>query len=141
MANSDCDVLLLEDHQNDVFCFQRGLRELGFRGALLMASGPEQARLLLEERAAQNPPVLVVCDSQLHTDHLHDFLQWIIAHPVYKNVPVVVHSTAADTRTYIEYDTMQIVAVVKKPQDVVEGTAAARLLLVQLPPRCRPWLT
>jgi DNA-binding NtrC family response regulator len=141
MADSDCDVLLLEEDPHDVFCFQRGLRELGFRGQVLTARDPEQARRQLDERASKNPPVLIVCDSHLHADQLHDFLQWIIAHPVYKNVPVVIYSTVGDTRTYIQYDTMQILAVMKKPQDMVEGTAAARLLLLQLPPRCRPWLT
>jgi response regulator RpfG family c-di-GMP phosphodiesterase len=140
MADGDCDVLLIEDDPHDVFCFQRGLRDLGFRGALLNAEDSEQARRLLDERAAQNPPVLIVCDSHLRTDHLHDFLQWIIAHPVYKTVPVVIYSIAGDTRTYIQYDTMQIVAAVKKPQDMVEGTAAARLLLLKLPLRCHPWL-
>jgi DNA-binding NtrC family response regulator len=135
-----CDVLLIEHDENDVFFFQRALRELRFPGELLVADSPTQAWQVLKARADNDPPALVVSDCFYREDGLKDLTQWMRAHPTFAATPVVIYSGMMDAEGFLRREGSEMFAVVQKSADVAELPTAVRSVLLHLPAQCREWL-
>jgi hypothetical protein len=135
-----CDLLLIEDDENDVFFFQRGLRALGFPGGLLVTDSPAQAWHFLKAHAENNPPALIITHSFYREDGLKDLTQWIRAHPTFARTPVVVYTGMMDAESYFRGQGGEVFPVVQKTGDIKQLPHAIRSILLHLPAHCREWL-
>lgn len=89
-------ILLIEDNPDDVFLFQRALREVRLDFDVHVEESAQKAIDYLQ-RAGQGGEVLqfpvpkfILLDNNLPGVAGSDFLRWISAHPIYGVVPTVI---------------------------------------------------
>jgi DNA-binding NarL/FixJ family response regulator len=97
----NCNILHLEDDENDSFLFQRALRHLRFAGTYRLVTSVDDAISYFSGAAtfsdrSQNPlPDILVADSNLgQVRSTADFLAWMDKHPHLRPRAVVMLSGA-----------------------------------------------
>ena len=87
--NSGCDILHVEDDQDDRMLTREALQDLGFTGGLVEAKDGDEALRLLRTLPGSRMPALVLLDINLPKLRGHEVLQAIRADAKTKRIPVV----------------------------------------------------
>jgi DNA-binding response OmpR family regulator len=103
MRTSDFPILLIEDDANDVFFFERAMKQAGLQCPLCVARDGHEAITLLNNRASkagvpEKLPCLIILDLNLPNKHGLEVLEWIRTSASDPTVPVIVlTSSTSDT--------------------------------------------
>jgi CheY-like chemotaxis protein len=140
-VKTPCTILLVEDDENDALLFERTVRQLGFDGNLIQKTSPVAAWKWLNGGVPDAPyaPDLIVSDGIQAEEGRGDLLDWLRAHPRYKDIPFVVYTGGMIPQKVREIEERGAL-VVMKPVSFDEMSAVLRSALVRLPEHCRPWL-
>jgi CheY-like chemotaxis protein len=101
MSNRSFIVLYAEDEESDRFFMQKAFAREGHQTALRVVNNGKAAMDYLSGKGAyaqrdQYPlPVLMLLDLNLPEIHGFEVLQWVRAHPVHGNLPVVIFSSSS----------------------------------------------
>src|ERR1043165_4456184 len=100
MANAFSMVLYVEDEETDRFLMQRAFRKQGLEALLQTVNDGQKAIDYLSgsgdygNRAQHPMPALILLDLNLPEVHGFDVLRWIRAHPMHRELPVVIFSSS-----------------------------------------------
>jgi CheY-like chemotaxis protein len=133
-------ILLLEHDEADVFFFRRALMRAGFAGQVRVVGSVGEARDYLDgremfaDRRYYPMPDLIVSDFKVPGRTGQEFLEWLQAHPVYRNIAFVMFSGAAtddEAKVALRHGAR---AFVRKELDFNDAVGAVRMVLTHLPP-------
>jgi CheY-like chemotaxis protein len=137
----------VEDDENDVFFFKRGLRELGFEGELVHMQTVEDAKKYLEgvqpyaDRVEFPMPDLIITDAAVCVrDSGLEFLEWVTARGLCPDVPFVVLSGSVTEETRLRAEAAKVTRLMNKASNYKDLIPRLREVLLEFPKECREWL-
>ncbi len=99
-------VLLIEDDENDAIILERAFQKVGLPNALHIAHDVDEATAyLLSLGTCGNPseiplPEIVLLDLTLPRKSGFQFLEWVRAHPEFRDLPVLVFTSSRQKEDY-----------------------------------------
>lgn len=138
-------ILLVEDSDDDITLTQRAFRKAAIHNPLHVVTDGEQAldylfaRGAYADRAAEDPPCLVLLDLQLPRLNGLEVLRAIRADPVTALLPVVILTSSREEQDLVEGYRLGANSYIRKPVDLEQfQEAVAQLglywLVVNEPP-------
>lgn len=134
-----CRILLIENNEDDVFLFERALRNMGCPGPVVHVESPAAATQYLRDHPGEIPD-LVVCDGMFHGHGAAEFLRWLRGNPTYCHLPFIVHTGDNTQARHDEMMELGATAVFVKAIDFRETVKMLRAVIRALPEHCRQWL-
>ena len=127
--SESAEILLVEDSPEDVFLFRRALALIGADVRCGVVNTATAASLYLKQEgdySGATAPKLIVSDSVYDAELGTDLLQWVRAHPRFKDIPFVLFTGDGNPR--LANDAMALGAnnVVIKPTDFQEYATKVR---------------
>ncbi len=126
--------MYVEDEETDIFFMQRAFAKEGLETALRTVKEGQEAINYLSgtgefaERSRYPVPALVLLDLNLPAISGFEVLRWIRAHPVHKQMPVVVFSSSPRNEDRAKATGLGANDYVQKPRSGALWPAIVRLL-------------
>src|SRR5436190_16585122 len=132
-------ILLLEDDENDVYFFRRGLAACHFDGELRVVETTRKARDYFEsneknrDRESDPLPDLIVTDLQVDRTNAMEFLDWLRQEESRKEIPVVVFAGTASPKVTASAVERGVIAFFAKSGNFTEMCECVRSILAFVP--------
>ena len=121
MSNNNCNLLLIEDNEDDVFFMQRALDKAEIRLPLQVAADGQEAMDYLSgtgkfsDSQSIPMPSLIFLDLKLPFVSGFEFLTWLRKHPQHWQLPVVILTSSSEERDRQTAETLAVKDYLVKP--------------------------
>jgi CheY-like chemotaxis protein len=132
--SNDFPILLAEDDDNDVFFFQRAVREANIRNELCVVRDGQEVMDYLTgtgrfaDRAQYPLPCLLILDLKMPRKTGMEVLQWLRTAAPFSTLPVIVFSSSAQPEDIGRAYRLGANAFVVKPASIERRTELAHLI-------------
>ena len=132
--NSNVDVLLVEDNQDDIDLALHALRQGKLANSIFVVRDGEEAldfifcRGQFSQRSVDHPPKLVLLDLKLPKVDGLQVLKAVKADPRTKTIPVVIMTSSKEERDMVESYNSGVNSYIQKPVDFDQFRSTVKTL-------------